>query len=207
MCRKFHFICVIIAIVSFFLPLNSFALSWVNVTDAYIEPLDENIYRFRAAFEWGGDIWTDPGTGYEVDPVLDYLLISNPFGEVLDWTYNHTGAMGWSRAGSWFGGVYPAASGEGASGLTGPWFGWDFYHEGPQPLFVQLSYSATLTWAEYDYASGIGYYGGSETHDGVFTVSARSPELLQSPVPEPSTLILLATGMIGLYPLRKYYSK
>ncbi len=126
------------------------SMGWMNLSHAYIHHLDGDTYRFRAAFEWGGETYIDPGSKYVVDPVLDHLMIGNPLGEPVDWTYNHTGAMGYSDPGRWFGGYTPFTGAGGASGLTGPEFGWDFIYDGQDNVVFSMSYRGVMAWREFD---------------------------------------------------------
>ena len=181
-----------VSIFIFILSGSAAAMGWMNLDYAHIQHLDGDTYRFRAAFDWGGDSFVDPTSKYVVDPVLDHLLIGNPLGEPIAWTYNHTGAMGYSDPGRWFGGYTPFSGTGGASGLRGPEFGWDFTYDGPADAVFSMSYTGTVAWQEFDFRSNQIYGRAEEKFSADFEVA------LYSAIPEPTTVILLGFGLIGI---------
>jgi hypothetical protein len=182
------------------------SMGWMNLVSASIDHVDQDVYRLLAAFDWGGDPYIDPSSGHHVNPVFDRLLIGNLLGEPVDWTYNHTGGMGYSYAGDWFGGIYPADLGGGASGLYGPEFGWDFRYDGPQGATFSLPYLAVLTWQEYDYGESRSLGGFSEQFEGTMTVTMNAMGA-SAVIPEPATAALLGLGLAGLIVCRRTRSK
>jgi hypothetical protein len=160
--------------------------TWVEFCNPRISYLNDDLYSFKVDVNWGGDIYTDPETGLDVDPILDRLWISNNLGAAVSWTGNHSGAYGYSYAGDWYGGIEsPSLMGE--FGLHGPEFGWDFIPDAPMQSSYTMNFTAFAAWLDYDYVYMKQVEGGNEVHSGSFDVMV---------IPEPASLILLGLGMV-----------
>jgi len=182
----------------------AYCLGWFNVADATITHVEDDIYRLRVAFDWGGDPFIDPVSGESAMPVLNefFMNYSEPtsgIGYVPDsYTINHGAFSGTSSQGYWRGGH--------GSGLEWMWmiptslindeFGWDFRNLDGSCAPIALNYHALLDWTGtyVDDNDERHFFGTGEEYTG--TLYAHYDE--NCPVPEPATLILVGLGLCSM---------
>jgi hypothetical protein len=184
-------------LVALFLPAVALAVptGWFSVTDAFIEQIDADSYRFQMTTAWGGESWTPDELGFgSIDPMLTNLNLGGVFGSAQ---YNLTQNAQYSMPGAWSNYTWDF---DRASSLYGSVFGYDFISSAPLTESFTLDYRAMLTWEHYA-GSDLGPGGGSwaayeQTMSGSFAVAI---------MPEPASLLLLAGGLgvFGLFRFRR----
>jgi len=154
---------------------------WFNITNAYIQQLDEDSYRLRVFVDWG-DI-DGAFNSFHLDPLLGTDQRNPTF------SCGAGNASTISSPGEWQAGfaLYMPFS-----LCTGSGFGYDFDHTDPIIGPINLSYSATFAWL--DYGDQGQYIYPTETFSGTFTADV---------VPEPTTIFLVGFGLIGAGIVRK----
>jgi len=193
----------ILTLIAFLLILPS--LSWgygfFEITDSYIQKLDENSYRFRVLVNWEEDImpaptnpaleWASPGMPYFWNFELSSLQIPD------NCSYNFF-------VNEYEGDLFPqtdpcwTAISYRVPGSLGNEFGFDFDLTGPLHGALDFSYTADIscyTAVVYDDGAMAAWSMADNTYSGSFTVQVA---------PEPMTLLLFGFGLAGLGIIKKY---
>lgn len=172
-----------------FLSASVWATPWFNITDAYIQQLDQDSYRIRVFVDFGGINFISPYDGSELMGQFYHFTFGPPMGTSQ---YNPT-TFSLSTFANYDPGDYWAGDAMGVpfsmDNTTGG-FGYDFDHSGPLADPVALSYSASFfngVWTDR-------YDPEYVTYTGSFTARV---------LPEPTTLLLFGLGLTGAGLIRR----